>query len=137
MPVTTYWLVSRIPWGPLGGLTVHGLCDCLVQPHVLLGKVVLLQLHVIDPVDEQIEDNRLSVDDLGLADQVGAGESLVALPGLGLEVGEEARTGWPGSCLILWSSMVLACTVWRGLGDSADISIPMGGQANGQACANG
>ena len=72
---------------------VHGLCDCLVQPHVLLGKVVLLQLHVIDPVDEQTEDDQLAVDELGLADQVGAGESHVALPGFGLEVAEEALDG--------------------------------------------
>ena len=52
--------------------------------------LVLLQLHVADSVDEQAEDDRLAVVELGLVGQVGAGEPHVALPGLGLEVGEEA-----------------------------------------------
>jgi hypothetical protein len=78
------------PMGPLGCLMDHCLCDCLGQHQVLLGEEVLLQLHVVDSVDEQAEDDRLAVVELRLAGQVAAGESHVALPGLGLEVGEEA-----------------------------------------------
>jgi hypothetical protein len=89
------------PLGPLGGLTGHGLCDCFVQCHVLLGEEVLLQLHVVDPIDEQPEDDRLTVVELGLADRVGSGEPHVALSGFGLEVGEEALDGLLGSCMIL------------------------------------
>jgi uncharacterized membrane protein YphA (DoxX/SURF4 family) len=84
------------PLGPFGCLTGHCLCDCLEQRQVLLGAKVLLQLHVVDSVDEQAEDDRLTVVELSLAGQVGAGEPHVALPGLGLEVGEEAldRLAW-------------------------------------------
>ena len=47
----------------------------------------------VQSFDEQTEDDRLAVVELGLADQVGVGEPHVALPGLGLEVGEEAMDG--------------------------------------------
>jgi hypothetical protein len=64
--------------------------NCLGLRHVLLGEEVLLQLHVVDPVDEQPEDDWLTVVELSLADHVSSGEPHVALPGLGLEVGEDS-----------------------------------------------
>jgi hypothetical protein len=81
------------PMGPLGGLTGHGLCHCLVQRHVLLSEEVVLQLHVSHPIDDQAKDDWLTVVEFSLAGQVGAGELHVALPGLGLEVCEEALHG--------------------------------------------
>ena len=65
------------PLGPLGGLTGHSLCDCLGQCQVLLGKEVLLQLHVAHPVDEQAKNDGLAVVELGLARHIAAGEQVV------------------------------------------------------------
>ena len=81
------------PLGHLCGLMGHGLCDCFGQRHILLGEEILLQLHVVDPVDEQAEDDGLAEVEVSLAGQVVADEPHVALPGLGLEVGEEALDG--------------------------------------------
>jgi hypothetical protein len=74
----------------LGSLTCHGQCDSSGQRHVLLGEQVLLELHVTDPVDEEAEDGRFAVGVLCLAVDVAAHELHVALPCLGLEVGQEA-----------------------------------------------
>ena len=74
------------PLGPLGRLSNHRQCDCFAECHVRLGKEVLLELHVVDPVDEQPEDDGVPIGDLGLAGHVTAGELHVAMPCLGLEV---------------------------------------------------
>ena len=81
------------PLGPLGGLTCHCLCHCLDQRHVLLSEEVLLKLCVAHPIDEQAEDDGVTVVDLCTAGLVGADHLHLALPGLGLEGGEEALHG--------------------------------------------
>ena len=79
--------------GPLGSLTCHCLCHSLDQRHVLLCEEVLLKLCVTHPIDEQAEDDGVAVVDLCTAGLVAADHLHLALPGLGLEGGEEALHG--------------------------------------------